>query len=331
MTAVASAVVEHVRSAIVPTSAAMAAAAAGAPLARWLAGARHRPRPTIGRPTVVVVAADHGVVDPGPSLGADHPTAIALAAIAGGDAAVTRLAAASGARVVTLDAGVAVPSPSSIPLVPWRATADLVARPAMTPAMAVAALEGGVAAATALCEDGADLLVLGAVGVGGELAAAAVIAALTGTAVGDGDDGPLVAAALARLTSLAPPASTASTASTAPPSSVTALTALTALAELGGGDLGASAGLILTAAALHVPVIVDGVVALAGALLAARLAPAVTGYLLAAHAGGGSAASAARTALGLTPLVAQGLGRGDGAGGALVLPLVTAAAALDEA
>ncbi|HVV83828.1 MAG TPA: nicotinate-nucleotide--dimethylbenzimidazole phosphoribosyltransferase, partial [Kofleriaceae bacterium] len=88
----ASAVLEHVRSAIVPASAAMAEAAGEATLARWLAGARHRPRPVIVRPVIVVAAADHGVLDPGPSLGAGHPTAIALAAIASGDAAVARVA-----------------------------------------------------------------------------------------------------------------------------------------------------------------------------------------------------------------------------------------------
>lgn len=314
LAAVASAVLDHVCGAIAPASAAMAMAAGEAPLARWLAGARHRPRPVIARPTLVVAAADHGVLDPGPALAADHPTAIVLAAIARGDAAVARVAAGAGARLVALDAGCAVPAPSTIGVVPWRATGDLVGRAAMTPAMAVAALEGGIAVATALIEDGADLLVLAAVGVGGDLAAAALIAALTGDAVAAtaDDDRALVATALARVRGAAPLA--------AP------IDPLTALAELGGGDLGALAGVILTAAASHVPVVLDGVVATAAALLAVTLVPAVTGYLLAAHAGGGPAAIRARAALGLTPLVGYGLGRGDGAGGALALPLLRAAA-----
>lgn len=311
----ASAVLDHVRGAIAPASAAMAAAAGEAPLARWLAGARHRPRPVIARPTLVVAAADHGVLDPGPALAADHPTAIVLAAIARGDAAVARVAAGAGARLVALDAGCAVPAPSTIGVVPWRATGDLVGRAAMTPAMAVAALEGGIAVATALIEDGADLLVLAAVGVGGDLAAAALIAALIGDAVAatTDDDRALVAAALARVRG-------GVTAAGAP------IDPLTALAELGGGDLGALTGVILTAAASHVPVVLDGVVATAAALLAVMLVPAVTGYLLAAHAGGGPAATRARAVLGLTPLVGYGLGRGDGAGGALALPLLRAAA-----
>ena len=295
----------------------MAAAAGAEPLARWLAGARHHPRPVLQRPTIVVVAADHGVVDPGPGLGAGHPTAVVLDAIARGDAALVPAAAGAGARVVVLDAGVAVPAPGTIEVVPWRATADLVSRAAMTPAMAIAALEGGIAAGTAIIEDGADLLVLAAVGVGGDLAAAALIAALTGDddAAAASDDRALIAAALARgrgagARPLTTPAG-----------------ALIALAELGGGVLGALAGRVLTAAALHVPVVLDGVVATAGALLAATLVPAVRGYLLAAHAGGGPGATRARAALGLTPLVGFGLGRGDGAGGALIQPLLRATTA----
>jgi nicotinate-nucleotide--dimethylbenzimidazole phosphoribosyltransferase len=309
----ASAVLEHVRAAIVPASAAMAAAAGDEPLARWLAGARHHPRPLVARPAIVVVAADHGALDPGPALGADHPTAIALAAIVDGDAAVARLATGAGARVVLVDAGAAVACAAAIGVVPWRATADLVSRAALTPAMAIAALEGGIAAATALVEDGVDLLVVGATGVGGDVAAAAVIAALTGDdpAAADEDVRALVGEAVARVRG----------ARNDPP-----LDPLVALAELGGGDLGAVAGLVLTAAALHVPVILDGVVALAGALTAVALAPAAGGYLLAAQAGGGPAAARARAALGLTPVVGYGVGRGDGAGGALALPVVRAAA-----
>jgi nicotinate-nucleotide--dimethylbenzimidazole phosphoribosyltransferase len=324
----ASAVLEHVCGAIVPASAAMASVAGGEPLARWLAGARHQPRPRVARPTVIIAGADHGVLEPGPGLGREHPSAIAAEAIASGDAAVTRIALGAGARVVLLDGGLAVEAAAAIGVVPWRATADLVTRAAMTPAMAVAALEGGVAAATALIEDGADLLVLGAIGVGGDVAAAALIAALTGDdpPAADDDVRALVAEAVARFrVARGGPGESAASGSSAGSSSSAAF-ALAALAELGGGDVGALAGVTLTAAGLHVPVIVDGVVALAAALLASALAPAVGGYLLAAHAGGGPAAARARAALGLTPVVGYGLGRGDGAGGALALPVVLAAA-----
>ncbi len=298
-----SAVVAHVCESIVAASAAMAATAGDEPLARWLAGARHRPRATVSRPVIVVAAADHGVLDPGPGLGADHPTAVELAAIARGDAVLMTLARAAGARVVVVDAGVAVPAGNTVGAVPWRATADLVSGPAMTAARATAALEGGIAVATALIEDGADLLVLAGLGAGGELAATALVAALTGEAAPADDDG-LVAAALARVG--------------------TRLEASAALAELGGGDLGVLAGMVLAAAASHLPVVLDGPVATAAALVAATMMPAVGGYLLAAHAGGGWTARQARATLGLAPLVGQGLGRGDGCGGALVLPVLAA-------
>ena len=306
-------VVDHVASSILPASAAMAAAARGraGELAGWLAGARHAPRPTVARRLVLIVAADHGVLDPGLALGAAHPTATALTAIAAGDAAVVRVARGAGARVLAVDAGVAEPAhvpASTLPLSPGRASGDLAAGAALTPVEVVAALEAGIAATTALIEDGVDVLALGALGLGGDLAAAAVTAALTGggadLAPDDGRD--LVARALGHV--------------------VPGATPLDVVAAVGGRDLAVLAGVVLTAAALHVPVVLDGAVTTAAALVAARLAPAAAGYVVAAHAGGGAAAIAARAALDLTPIVAAGLGHGEGTGAAMALPVLAAAA-----
>ncbi len=307
-------VLTHVVSSILPASGAMAASAraAGGELAAWLAGARHDPRPALARRLVLVVAADHGVLDPGVALGRSHPTIAALVAIAAGDAALVRVARGAGARVLAVDAGVAEPAhvPASVlALSPGRSSGDLARGEALTRVEVVVALEAGIAAATALVEDGLDALALGALGLGGDLAAAAVIAGLLGAGaeLAPEDGRALVEAGLAHLPPGASP--------------------LDVLAAVGGRDLAVLTGVVLTAAALHVPVVLDGVVTLAAALLAVRLAPAAAGYLLAAHAGGGAAAAAARTALGLTPLVAAGLGHGEGTGAVMTLPLLAAAAA----
>lgn len=306
-------VLRHVASAILPPSDAMGgdARARGGALAGWLAAARHDPRPAVARRVILLVCADHGVLDPGASLGAGHPTIAALEVIATGEGAVTRIARDVGARLLVVDAGVAEPAyvPAGVLRLAGGASGDLAAGAALTPVEVAAALEVGIAAATALVEDGVDILALGAMGLGADLSAAAVIAGLTGggaeLAPPDGRD--LVAAGLAKLPPGASP--------------------LDVAAAVGGRDLAVLCGMILTAAALHVPVVLDGVVTTAAALLAARLAPEVAGYLLAAHAGGGPAGAAARTALGLVPLLATGLGHGEGSGAAMALPLLTAAAA----
>ncbi len=309
-----STVLAHVVSSILPPSVAMAAEARarGGELAGWLAGARHTPRPSAERRVVLVAAADHGVADPGVALGAGHPTAIALAALDGGGAALCKIARAAGATLLLVDAGVAEPShvpPAAVCLSPGHGSGDLATGAALSIVEVGMALDAGIALATALAEERLDVLALGALGLGGDVAAAAVIAALTGgdAELAPGDLRAQVAAGLAHL----PPGAT--------PTAV--------LAAVGGREIAVLAGVILAAAATHVPVIVDGAVTTAAALVAVRLAPNAAGYVCAAHAGGGPAAAAARRALGLTPLVAVGLGHGEGTGAAMALPLVAAAAA----
>lgn len=309
-----SAALDHVVSSILPPSAAMTddARTRGGELAGWLAGARHAPRPAADRKVVLVVAADHGIVDPGIALGAGHPTAIALAALDSGEAALCKIARTAGASLLLVDAGVAEPAhlPRAVlGISPGHGSGDLATGAALSIVDVGMALDAGIALATALSEDRLDVLALGAVGLGGDAAAAAVVAALTGSdaELAPADLRDQVAAGLATLPAGASPAAV--------------------LAAVGGRDIAVLAGIILAASAMHVAVIVDGAVTTAAALVAARLAPNVAGYVCSAHAGGGAAAAAARRALGLTPIVAAGLGQGEGAGAAMALPLIASAAA----
>jgi nicotinate-nucleotide--dimethylbenzimidazole phosphoribosyltransferase len=95
---------------------------------------------------------------------------------------------------------------------------------------------------------------------------------------------------------------------------------------VGGLEIAALAGFVIGGAAARVPVIVDGVVALAGALVASRLAPGVVGYLVAGHRSTEPGASAALEQLELDPLLDLGLRLGEGTGACLALPCVRAAA-----
>ena len=284
-------------------------------LAIWLAAARHAPRPATANKRVIVVAADHGVADPGVDLGGASPTAAALAHIDAGRGPLCAAARSAGATIALVDAGV-WGDPGHIPgLIDLRAgagTADITAGPAMSTETTTLAIASGVALLFSLAEDGLDVAALGALGAGSEVASTATIASLSGSspsALG-GPDAPDADAAL----------------STNAPDRASPIDVV---ASVGGFDIAVLAGVILAATAIAVPIVIDDHVTGAAALAAAALAPDVRDYVLASHAGSHPAHQAALEALALRvePLLSVGLARGDGAGAALALPALDAAAA----
>ena len=98
------------------------------------------------------------------------------------------------------------------------------------------------------------------------------------------------------------------------------------LAEVGGLEIAALAGFIVAGAAARVPVLLDGVIAMAGAVVAAACAPDVVGYLVAGHRSSEPGASSALAHLGLAPVLDLGMRLGEGSGAALAIPLVQGAA-----
>jgi nicotinate-nucleotide--dimethylbenzimidazole phosphoribosyltransferase len=305
-------VVRHVVDSITPASQAYAQIAAGKitanplleRLAAQLAGAQHTPRPRAEKRTIVVVAGDHGAGDPGIALGESHPTVIAARAIADGTAALAQVARTAHAPILLVDAGSREPShmpPVAVSL--GRGPSGPLGT-AMTPVDATLALEAGIALAMSIGE--ADLIAAGALGLGSELAALALLAAAGGSATPSETDA-VAAVALGRTHAGA--------------------SALELLSYLGGPDTAVLAGLMLGAASTNTPVILDGEATGAAALVAAALAPDVHGYLIAAHRGNG-AMPAILAHLGLTPAFEVGLGNGEGTGAAMLLPLLDQVAAL---
>jgi len=313
-------VLRHVIDAITPASAAHGDAArhhvrsAGAALLERLAvalgGAQHTGRPRSARRVIVVCAGDHGVGDPGVALGASHPTVVAAHAIADGTAALAQLARASATPIVLVDAGTAEAAamPPAVVQLGSRPSRDLRAEPALTVVDAARLLEAGIALCVSLADDGLDLLALGALGVGADVASAALLGAALGappTGLGD----PVAEAAGAQGAQLA------------------GAGALALLAAFGGPETCVLAGVILAAASTHVPVVLDGYATGAAALAAAAFAPAAAGYLIAAHAGTFTHARILAH-LGLHPVFEVGLGHGEGTGAAMALPLIDQVTAL---
>ncbi len=313
-------VLRHVIESISPASAAHAegarlnVAGAGASLlerlAALLGGAQHSARPRVARRTLVVCAGDHGAGDPGIALGAAHPTVIAATAIADGSAALVQVGRASATPIVLVDAGTveAAAMPASAVRLGRGPSRDLQREPAMTVMDAALGLEAGIALAVSLSDDGLDVVAIGAIGVGADVASAALLGAALGAApTGLGD--PVAEAAGAQGAELA------------------GAGGIERLAAFGGPETAVLAGLILGAASMNVPVILDSYATGAAALVAVALAPNVRGYLVAAHAGSFTHPRILAQ-LGLSPIFEVGLGHGEGTGAAMLLPLLDQVAVL---
>jgi nicotinate-nucleotide--dimethylbenzimidazole phosphoribosyltransferase len=206
-----------------------------------------------------------------------------------------------------------------------EATRNFRREAAMTPAEAEAALAVGLDMAAAAVARGADLLVGGDMGIGNTTAAAALVCAFggdePGTVVGRGtgvDDATLDHKAVVVRDALAL-------------HRPDARDALSVLATLGGYEIAALAGLMLGGAQRRVPVIVDGFIAGAAALVATRLRPGVRDFLLLSHLSAERGARRLAELLGGPgSLLDLGLRLGEGTGATLVVPLLRAAVALQN-
>ncbi|MFC0081403.1 nicotinate-nucleotide--dimethylbenzimidazole phosphoribosyltransferase [Aciditerrimonas ferrireducens] len=287
-----------------------------------IAGTCPPPRPL---PAVVgVFAGDHGVVAEGVTPWPSEVTAQMVGNFLHGGAAVNVLARRVGAEVLVVDVGVAGALPAGAGLVRAKVrpgTANLAEGPAMTVEEATAALDVGAALASRLAEAGAACLLTGDMGIGNTTPSACLVAALTGlpaervTGRGTGVDDErlarkqaVVAEAVRRLPADA--------------------SALEVLASVGGLEIAALAGYVVGAAAARRPVLLDGVIAVAAALVAVALAPACRDYLVAGHRSVEPGAGAGLEHLGLTPLIDLDLRLGEGSGACLALPVLDAAASL---
>ena len=295
------------------------------PLGIRLAGIAGVCPPPVPAPAFVAVfAGDHGVLAQGVSPWPQEVTAQMVANFCAGGAAINVIARQTGARVVVVDVGVASlleDAPGLLRRKVRPGTADFTTTTAMSVDEARDALDVGAEVAADLVAAGARCLVTGEMGIGNTTPAAALIAALTrrpavevtgrGTGVDDTTLARKVAVVEAGLTRHA---------------IAIAAGPLDTLAALGGLEIAALTGFIVGGAAARVPVVVDGVIADAALLVAARMAPGVLPFCIAGHRSSEPGATAVLDHLGLDPLLDLGLRLGEGSGACLALPVVEAAA-----
>jgi nicotinate-nucleotide--dimethylbenzimidazole phosphoribosyltransferase len=293
-----------------------------------LAGVTAQPRPRLKQPAIITMAADHGVARQGVSAYPSEVTPQMVLNFLRGGAAINVLARHVGARVVVVDMGVAAdlaPHPDLVDRKIAKGTRDFSVGPAMTREEARRAVEAGIEIVTREIERGADIVGTGDMGIGNTTASSAIVAAITrrpvaevtgrGTGVDDGGLARKIAV-IERALALNKPNPT---------------DALDTLGDVGGLEIGGLAGVMLGAAVQRVPVVIDGFISGAAALIACALAPAAQPYLIAAHRSVEIGHRAILQHLRLEPLLDLDLRLGEGTGAALGISLCIAACKiLDE-
>ena len=259
---------------------------------------------------IVVAAADHGVAAEGVSAYPQEVTAQMVANFAAGGAAVNVLAREAGARLVIVDAGVGKP------------TENIVHGPAMTRSAAEAHLASGRAVAAELAADGIGLIGVGDMGIGNTTAAAALCAALLPAAPADvcGPGTGLDHDGVARKVSAVTRALETNR--------VDSADAVGVLAALGGFEIAVLTGVLLGCRAARVPVVLDGFITGAAALVAAAIDAGAVDALIAGHRSPEPGHTLVLDRLALEPLLDLRLRLGEGSGAALALPIVRSALAL---
>lgn len=286
-----------------------------------LAGMKADPLPSVERKAVIVMAADHGVTAEGVSAYPAEVTRQMVLNFLRGVAAINVLTRQAGARVTIVDIGVAAEFESAAGLVQRKVmcgTLNLAQGPAMTRAEAEQAIQVGMDILDDETARGLDLVATGDMGIGNTTASSAILAALTGLPVaqvvgrgtGVDDEGlQRKVKVIERALSVNKP---------------DANDALDVLHKVGGLEIAGLAGVMIAAASRRTPVVVDGFISTAAAMIAVGLAPRVRDFLLGSHQSVEIGHQFMLKHLNLTPLLDLNMRLGEGTGAALAFHLIDA-------
>ncbi len=296
-------------------------------LAAELAAMTHSLNPPVQRKKVVVMVGDHGVTAEGVSKFPSEVTAQMVYNFVAGGAGINALARQAGAEVAVVDMGCAVDLSelaTAGKIISKRigaGTENIAHGPAMTRTHAVMAVEAGIEVANQMATD-VDVFGTGDMGIGNTTPSTAIVATMTGKSIdeltgrGTGLDDEQLAhkkKVLERIIQINKP---------------DAKDGLDVLAKVGGFEIGGIAGLIIGAASHRKPVVVDGFISTAGAMIACNLEPFVRDYIICAHRSMEPGHKAMQEKIGCKPLLDLNLRLGEGTGAALAMNLLEAAVAV---
>jgi nicotinate-nucleotide--dimethylbenzimidazole phosphoribosyltransferase len=287
-----------------------------------LAGIQGKARPSVAKKAVITMAGDHGVVDEKVGNWPREVTAQMVQNFLRGGAGINALARQAGARIVFVDMGVASDIKPHAKLIVRKidyGTKNMCLGPAMTAAQAEQAIAAGIEIIQGEAEKGLDIVGTGDMGIGNTTASSAIFAALsgkkaeevTGRGTGISDE------QLAHKIDVIKRALAVNRPDPTRP--------LDVLAKVGGFEIGGLAGVIIGAAARRIPVVIDGFISGAAALIAMALAPQAKDYIIAAHCSAEAGHAAMLKYLGLKPLVNLDMRLGEGTGAAIGIILAEAA------
>lgn len=289
--------------------------------ARRLVAITENKNPIIDRKVMFTFAGDHGIVAEGVAAYPKEVTAQMVFNFLRGGAGINVLANHAGAEVVVVDIGVDHDFGEIEGLMGMKVmkgTKNFAKGPAMTREEALTCIEKGIELANGYARKGYKMFGTGDMGIGNTTPSSAIVAAITGRPVSEvtGKGTGISDEALIRKIAVIENA----LALNAPDSK----DAIDVLAKVGGAEIGGIAGLILGAAANRIPVVIDGFISTAGALIAFTLAPSSRDYMFAAHNSVEKGHRIMLEAMDLSPILDLGLRLGEGTGAALAMYLIEA-------
>lgn len=290
-------------------------------LAVQLAGITQNPFPTVDHKAIIVMSADHGVYEEGIAPNPQIITAIQTPNFAKGVTGVCAFAKQAGADVIVVDIGVAVDidDPNVIQRKIRYGTSNMAKGPAMTKEEAIKSLEIGIEMAKDQIAKGKNLIGTGEMGIGNTTASSAIF-----SVIGHYDPMEMVGVGaglpVEKLTHKANVIRKAIEQNKPDPKD-----GIDVLAKVGGFEIGGMAGTMLGAAAHRVPVVVDGFISTAAALIAMTIEPKVKDFLIASHHTAEQGGKKALELAGLQPMFDMGLRLGEGSGAALAFHFIEAA------
>ncbi|BCS99298.1 nicotinate-nucleotide--dimethylbenzimidazole phosphoribosyltransferase [Desulfoluna limicola] len=276
----------------------------------------------LDKKVVVTCAGDHGVVEEGVSLFPQEVTQQMVHNFVIKGASINVLAKHAGAESMAADIGVKGECDPSLPIFHKKVakgTDNFTKGPAMSREQAVKAIEAGIEIVDELVAQGKlDMLGTGDMGIGNTTPSTAIIAVLSGEKVEDltGRGTGINDEALQRKVAAIKKGIEVNKPDPKDPIDV--------LSKVGGYEIGALAGLVLGAAAHGIPVVCDGFISTAGALIAGDLAPTAKEYLFASHRSVEVGHTFMHDHLGVEPLLDLGFRLGEGTGAALTMELLDA-------
>ena len=279
--------------------------------------------PDIAKRAAVIFCADNGITEENVSQSSKEVTLTVARALGSGISSACTLGKLAGVEVIPVDIGIdtAEPIEGVRNAKVAQGTRNFLKAPAMSDEELLAAINVGISTAGELQQRGIAMLSMGEMGIGNTTTATAVLCAslgqnsdaLTGRGAGLDDAGLLrkkevirKALGIYRFDKIGDPRERA----------------YQILRCVGGLDMAGLAGLAIGGALCHVPVVLDGVISSASALIAAMMVPGVKDYLIPSHKGKETGNNMALSALGLRPLIGGNMALGEGTGALMLFPLL---------